>query len=269
MPTTFLAWAEREKRESFTLDRRGVSLSAFKGLSRSRLLLGSLSLTQTSLLDVDLDNLPPDIDRRFRPYSAALVSLSMSWERRDDTLNPTKGKFYSTVVEVGLPLFGTESDYQKIFLKGQIFRPITSGLNLGLTGRVGLGNGLIHLPERFFAGGSNTFRGEEFEMLGPLDPATLNPYGGEAVVLVNTELTILPFPAWKEFRLATFFDLGNVYEKLSDMLPVDLLGAAGAGIRYRTPLGPVRVEIAWKLWGFDVQDRKGHPLIFLTIGNIF
>ena len=269
MPTTFLAWAEREKRESFTLDRRGVSLSAFKGLSRSRLLLGSLSLTQTSLLDVDLDNLPPDIDRRFRPYSAALVSLSMSWERRDDTLNPTKGKFYSTVVEVGLPLFGTESDYQKIFLKGQIFRPITSGLNLGLTGRVGLGNGLIHLPERFFAGGSNTFRGEEFEMLGPLDPTTLNPYGGEAVVLVNTELTILPFPAWKEFRLATFFDLGNVYEKLSDMLPVDLLGAAGAGIRYRTPLGPVRLEIAWKLWGFDAQDRKGHPLIFLTIGNIF
>ena len=45
--------------------------------------------------------------------------------------------------------------------------------------------------------------------------------------------------------------------------------AAGAGLRYRTPLGPVRVEIAWKLWGFDAQDRKGRPLIFLTIGHIF
>jgi len=269
MPTTFQAWAEREMRESFTLDRRGVSFSVVKGLGRQRLLIGSISLTRTALPDVDIDNPPPDIDRFFLPYSGALFSLSMSWERRDDTLNPSRGYFLSSVGELGLPLFGTESDYQKIFLKGQYFRPLSSLLNFSLMTRLGLGNGLIHLPERFFAGGSNTFRGEEFEMLGPLDPTTLNPYGGEAVFLINTELTFAPFPAWKAFRLASFFDLGNVYEKLQDFQPFDLLGAAGAGIRYRTPLGPVRVEIAWKLWGFDAQDHRGHPLIFLTIGNIF
>jgi outer membrane protein assembly complex protein YaeT len=269
MPTTALAWAEREARTGFTTDRIGVSLSAAKPLGRARLLLGSLSVTRTSLLDVDLNNLPPDIDRRFLPYSAALASVSMSWERRDDTLNPTRGWFGSAVVEIGLPVFGTESDYQKIFLKGQYFRPLTSFLNLGLTGRLGLGNGLFHLPERFFAGGSNTFRGEEFELLGPIDPTTRKPYGGEAVELVNTELTWAIFPAWREFRLSSFFDLGNVYESLKSFRPFDLEGAAGAGIRYRTPLGPVRIEIAWKLWGFDIQDHKGRPLIFLTIGNIF
>jgi len=269
MPTTLQAWVEREMRESFTLDRRGVSFSVVKGLGRSRLLIGSISLTRTALPDVDIDDPPPDIDRFFLPYSGALFSVSMSWERRDDTLNPTRGYFLSSVGELGLPLFGTESDYQKIFLKGQYFRPLSSLLNFSLMTRLGLGNGLIHLPERFFAGGSNTFRGEEFEMLGPLDPTTLNPYGGEAVFLINTELTFAPFPAWKAFRLASFFDLGNVYETLQDFQPFDLLGAAGAGIRYRTPLGPVRLEIAWKLWGFDAQDRRGHPLIFLTIGNIF
>ena len=271
MPTTILAWAEREERPSqnFTLDRRGISFSAVKALSRSRLLLGSLSVTRTALKDVDLNNLPPDIDRRFLPYSAALASVSMSWERRDDTLNPTRGYFFSAVGEVGLPVFGTESDYQKLFLKGQVFRPLTSRLNLGLTARLGLGNGLSHLPERFFAGGSNTFRGEEFELLGPLDSTTLKPYGGEAVLLINTELTFPIFPSWKALRLTSFFDLGNVYPTLKEFRPLDLLGAAGAGIRYRTPLGPVRVEIAWKLWGFDIQDKKGRPLIFLTIGNIF
>ena len=269
LPTTILAWAEREARTGFTLDRRGVSLSSAKPLSKSRLLLGSLSLTRTSLLDVDLNNLPPDIDRRFLPYSAALASVSMSWERRDDTLNPTRGYFFSAVGEIGVPIFGTESNYQKIFLKSQYYRPLTYGLNLGLTGRLGLGNGLTHLPERFFAGGSNTFRGEEFELLGPIDSTTLNPYGGEAVFLINTELTFALFPAWKELRLASFFDLGNVYENLKDFRPFDLRGAAGAGIRYRTPLGPIRVEIAWKLWGFDAQDHRGRPLIFLTIGNIF
>lgn len=277
IPTTILAWAEREARDwgpqgtdlASALYRRGVSFSAVKALSRSRLLLGSLSVTRTSLKDVDLNNLPEDIDRRFLSYSAALVLLSMSWERRDDTLNPTRGYFLSAVGEIGVPIFGTESDYQKLFLKGQLLRPLTSGLNLGLTARLGLGNGLRHLPERFFAGGSNTFRGEEFESLGPLDSTTLKPYGGEAVLLVNTELNFPIFPSWKALRLVAFFDLGNVYGSLKEFRPLDLQGAAGAGIRYRTPLGPVRLEIAWKLWGIDVQDKKGKPLIFLTIGNIF
>lgn len=270
LPMTVLAWIEREDRTAFVLDRRGVSLSLVKALRRSRLLLGSLSLTRTSLPETpDLSDLPPDIDRRFLPYSAALASVSMSWERRDDTLNPSRGWFLSAVGEVGLPLFGTESNYQKIFLKGQYFRPLTSTFNLGLTARLGLANGLSHLPERFFAGGSNTFRGEEFEMLGPIDPTTLKPYGGEALVLINTELTFPVFRPWRDLHLAAFFDLGNVFSGLKDFRPFDLEGAVGGGIRYRTALGPVRLEVAWKLWDFDPQDKRGRALIFLTIGNIF
>jgi outer membrane protein assembly factor BamA len=269
MPTTLLAWAEREERESFTFDRRGVSLSTIKALSKARLLLASLSLVRTALHIIDIENPPDDSFRQFQPYSAALASVGLSWERRDDTLNPTRGYFFSVTGEWGFPVFGMESDYQKVFLKSQLFRPLPGGLNLGLTARLGLGNGLRNLPERFFAGGSNTFRGEDFDMLGPLDPTALEPRGGEAIFLVNTELAFALFPSWKEFRLAAFFDLGNVYGSLKDFRPLELQGAAGAGIRYKTPLGPVRVDIAWKLWGFDVQDKKGRPLIFLTIGNIF
>ena len=269
LPMTLLAWAEREERESFTLDRRGISLSAVKALSRARLLLASLSLTRTAIPVYDIANPPDYLDRQFQPYSAALASVSMSWERRDDTLNPTRGHFLSAIGEWGVPVFGMESDYQKIFLKGQMYRPLTSGLNLGLTARLGLGNGLRNMPERFFAGGSNTFRGEEFEMLGPLDSTTLKPLGGEAVLLVNADLSIAVVPSWRELRLVAFFDLGNVYAELGDLNPFDVLGAAGAGLRYRTPLGPVRVEVAWKLWGLDAQDVKGRPLVFLTIGHIF
>lgn len=269
MPTTVLAWAERENRESFTFDRRGVSLSAIKGLGRARLLLASLSLTRTALPYVDIENPPENIDRRFQPYSAALASVSLSWERRDDTLNPMKGFFFSVAGEWGIPVFGMESDYQKLFVKAQVFRPIPAGLNLGLTGRLGIGRGLRNLPERFFAGGSNTFRGEEFDLLGPLEEGTLKPLGGEAILLLNAEMTFAPVSSWRELRLAAFFDLGNVYSQLNDFRPFDLQGAIGAGLRYRTPLGPVRLEIAWKLWGLDAQDKRGRPLVFLTIGNIF
>ena len=269
MPTTLLAWVEREVRKAFTFDRRGVSLSTIKGLRKARLLLASLSLTRTNLFDIDLENPPEDIDRQFLTYSAALASVSLSWERRDDTLNPTRGFFFGVTGEWGFPVFGMESDYQKIFVKSQLLRPLSKVFNLGLTARLGVGNGLRNLPERFFAGGSNTFRGEEFEMLGPLDATSLEPFGGEAVVLVNAELAIAVIPSWKELRLASFFDLGNVYASVNDFQPFDLRGAAGAGIRYRTPLGPVRLEIAWKLWGMDAQDKKGKPLVFLTIGNVF
>jgi outer membrane protein assembly complex protein YaeT len=269
LPATLLAWAEREERESFTYDRRGISLSTVKALGKARLLLASLSLVRTALPEVDLENPPGDIDRRFLTYSAARVSVSMNWERRNDTLNPEKGLFFSVTGEWGFPVFGMESDYQKVYLKSQLFRPLPAGLNLGVTARMGLGNGLRNLPERFFAGGSNTFRGEEFDMLGPIEPTTLKPLGGEAVLLINSELVFAVIPSWKELRLAAFFDLGNVYGSLKTFRPLELQGAAGAGIRYRTPLGPVRVEIAWKLWGIDAQDKKGKPLIFLTIGNIF
>jgi len=269
MPTTLLAWAEREKRESFTFDRRGVSLSTIKTLGKARLLLASLSLVRTAIPEYDIENPPEDIDRRFQPYSAALASVSLSWERRDDTLNPVRGFFFGVTGEWGFPVFGMESDYQKVFFKSQLFRPLPAGLNLGLTARLGIGNGLRNLPERFFAGGSNTFRGEEFDMLGPLDETTLKPFGGEAILLVNAELAFAIVPSWKELRLASFFDLGNVYASLKEFRPFELQGAAGAGIRYRTPLGPVRLEIAWKLWGLDVQDKKGKALVFLTIGNIF
>lgn len=269
MPTTLLGWAEREERTTFTLDRRGVSLSAVKPLTKARLLLGSLSLTRTAIPVYDLENPPEDIDRRFQPYSAAIASVSMSWERRDDTLNPSRGYFFSVAGEWGFPVFGMESDYQKVFFKAQAYQPLASTLFFGATARLGLGNGLRNLPERFFAGGSNTFRGEEFEMLGPIDESSLKPYGGEAVLLVNAEVSWTVFPSWKALQLAGFFDLGNVYAGLDSFRPFDLLGAAGAGLRYRTPLGPVRIELAWKLWGFDAQDRKGKPLIFLTIGPIF
>ncbi len=269
MPTTVMAWLEREERESFGFDRRGVSWNTIRPLSRSHLLLATLSLTRTELTFVDIEDPDLDIDRRLLPYSAALASLSMIWEKRDDTLNPEKGHFFSIVGEKASPLFGMESNYIKAFLKYQVFRPLTSSLNLGLTVRLGVGSGLRNLPERFFAGGSNSFRGEEFDQLGPIDPITEKPVGGEAVFLINADTKFRVIPTWDELALVGFFDLGNVFLELRDFQPFDLQGAFGFGIRYKTALGPVRLEMAWKLWRFDAADKKGKPRLFLTIGNIF
>ena len=70
----------------------------------------------------------------------------------------------------------------------------------------------------------------------------------------------------KELSGVVFCDLGNVFSSLSDFRIRDLEEAVGLGLRYRTPLGPVRLETAWKL---RAPERKGRPLLFITIGNVF
>jgi outer membrane translocation and assembly module TamA len=65
---------------------------------------------------------------------------------------------------------------------------------------------------------------------------------------------------------ATFCDTGNVFAAWSDVRIAGLQGAVGLGIRYRTPLGPVRIDFGWNL--HSPEERK-QPIMFITIGNVF
>jgi outer membrane translocation and assembly module TamA len=135
-----------------------------------------------------------------------------------------------------------------------------------MTARVGLSQGRIAVPERFFAGGSNSFRGQQFDYLGPKDPDTGKPVGGKALFLLNVEVPFPIFASFKDLSGVVFGDVGNVYPEIRDFRIRDLETAAGLGLRYRTPLGPVRIELAWRL---GAPERRGKPLFFITIGNVF
>lgn len=120
--------------------------------------------------------------------------------------------------------------------------------------------------ERFFAGGSNSFRGVAFDGLGPKDPQSLKSVGGKALVLINLEL-VFPLISKVENLFGTvFFDSGNVFERRIQVSLNAFQNAAGFGLRYRTPLGPLRFELGWNL-GAPPGERK--PLAFITIGNVF
>jgi len=263
---SFMAWTEQEDRISYTYNRQGVSFNTSRPLRRDLLLLTTLSWTRTVLTELEIPE--SDVDHRYQPYSTALAAVSLVRDRRDDTLNPEKGYFLSWVGQLASPILGTESDYWKTFVTFEYFRTAFSRLHFGLTARLGLGRGEISIPERYFAGGANSFRGEEFDMLGPKDPATGNPLGGQALFLLNLEAGFPLIPAMKALSGVGFFDLGNVFARLNDFRLTDLESAVGFGLRYRTPFGPVRFELAWKLGAPDVS--RGHkPLIFITLGNVF
>jgi outer membrane protein assembly complex protein YaeT len=260
------AWMERESRESFTYDRQGVSLTTIRPVSEKAMFLATLMWADTTLIDLQIEE--NEVDRQFFPYSATSISGSFIWDRRNDPFNPERGSFFSCVLERAFPLFKEESDYIKTFIKFQQFVPILSGATFSLTSRLGLGGGEVDIPihERFFAGGSNSFRGERFDELGPVDEDSLKPIGGESLLLFNLELTFPLLSSLKHLRAAVFYDVGNVFEKSDDLSLKSLENAVGFGIRYRTPLGPVRLELGWNL---NVPEAERNALFFITIGNVF
>ncbi|MBN1270840.1 MAG: outer membrane protein assembly factor BamA [Candidatus Aminicenantes bacterium] len=257
-------WLEQETRKSYSYDRRGVSLTAIKSFSEETLLLSTLRLAQTKLFDLQFS--PSEIDRQFFPFSTTSISESFIWDKRNDPFNPARGHFFSIAFEWAYPLFNSESDFQKLFSKYQQFFTLFDRVVISATARVGLGRGRIPIHERFFAGGSNSFRGTEFDELGPKDPDSLQPIGGKALTLLNFELSFPLLSALKDLFGTVFYDVGSVFSKRSQFNLKEMQNALGFGLRYRTPLGPVRLEMAWNL---DVPQGEKKIFAFFTIGHVF
>lgn len=264
LETYLNAWIEEEDRQSFGLEREGLSLSWIKSIPADLTLLATLRYARTTLTYLKIT--PSEIDRQFYPYSTTSAFSSFIREKRNDPFNPEKGYFSSLAFEWAFPLFETESDFLKAVLKHQHFFSIIPAVNFSSTFRLGLGMGRMPIHERFFAGGSNSFRGEEFDELGPRDPSSARPIGGKALFLFNLELTFPIVSSLADLAGAVFYDAGNVFYNRSDFDLRDLEHALGLGLRYRTPLGPLRLELGWNL---SDPGRRGRPLAFITIGHVF
>jgi outer membrane protein insertion porin family len=102
--------------------------------------------------------------------------------------------------------------------------------------------------------------------LGPKDPESGTPVGGKALLLFNLELTFPIISTLRDLYGAVFYDKGNVFSTRKQLSLAGLQDALGLGLRYNTPLGPVRLEIAWNL---DAFPGEKNLLGFITIGNVF
>jgi outer membrane protein insertion porin family len=160
----------------------------------------------------------------------------------------------------------------------------------------------IPLPERFFAGGSTTLRGFGINQAGPRDLSTGQPLGGEALFINNLELRTppIPFPfVSNNLSAVVFHDMGNVFTTPSDMVSsiykfsqpnrIACLNpsttscnfnymsqAVGGGIRYRTPIGPVSLDLGYNLNppAFPIASQNRSDTLkrlnfFFNIGQTF
>src|SRR5262249_55589049 len=113
----------------------------------------------------------------------------------------------------------------------------------------------LPLPDRFFAGGDYSLRGFKID--------SVEPEGGNALLLGSTELRV---DANRRLSVAAFSDIGNVYPVVADIDLGNLRYTAGVGLRYRTAVGPLRVD-----WGFKLDRRPGESLsrVHVTVGHAF
>jgi len=178
------------------------------------------------------------------------VSGSVGRDNRDAVVAPTKGGQVNLQVEfAGL---GGDSRFVKTGVLTTRYQPIW--LNHILAGRIEAGYGFgwsdepLPIFERYYLGGPNSIRGFKFRQVSPRDEAGIR-VGGTSEVLGNAEY-IIPLPFG--IRLAGFFDIGNVYGFGTDFDVTDLRKAAGGGVRWQSPFGPIRVD-----YGFNLDRRDG------------
>ena len=126
------------------------------------------------------------------------------------------------------------------------------------------GAGELSLPpdQRFYAGGTSTIRGYGYQLVGPLFPHTDNPTGGTAITTGGLEFRQRLYSNW---GVVAFVDAGQVSASLKP-LPDEIRVGVGAGMRYYTPIGPIRFDIA-----VPVDRRQGEDSfeIYIGLGQAF
>ena len=307
--------------QTFSSRRAEASVQTSQRFSRASTLLARFAYRRVSTGNVNIPSLL--IPSLLQPVRIGIFSASYIQDHRDNPADAHRG-FWNTVdAGVAGNFFGSQRSFYRALARNATYTPIGRNLVLARQTQVGAiipfnkAAGLtrfesIPLPERFFGGGGVSMRGFGDNQAGPRDigtptqePGPANnptgfPIGGNGLFFNNIELR---FPMlWPNITGVLFHDMGNIYRNFGDISlryhqnnNQDFnyaVQAAGFGIRYKTPLGPVRVDLAYtpnppRYLGFDrnesIQDlinncggkciaspqRLGHIQFFFSIGQAF
>jgi len=264
IPSSFKIWNENEAYPSYQFNRWGLGVSGVKKFSEKLYFLGSCKWYRTTLTDLAIPEF--GVDRKGIPFDTTAISLSFVREMRNDPFNPSSGSFLTADLKLGLPLFEKDYTFLKFFWNYQQHFPFLHDCVFSFSLKNGFGFGDMSITERFFAGGSHSFRGTRNDRLGPIHLATNEPEGGNVLFLVNMEATVPSLLIPMEDLYFTFFaDVGNVFAKSSDLNFNKMERALGFGLKLRTGMGPIRLDFAYNLRRLAEKNF----LIQIGFGNVY
>jgi outer membrane protein insertion porin family len=215
-----------------------------------------------------------------QPANVGMLSATLIQDRRDDPVNAHRGIYNTLNLGLAESYFGGNKNFMRLLARSSYYKRITGDWVLATNVEFGWIHPFsetpgvsafdyIPLPERFFGGGSNSMRGFPDNQAGPRDPLTGFPLGGNALLFQQTEVRF-PFIG-ENISGVLFHDMGNIYKDVGSISfrvrqnalvcppsgPTSLtpctedfrymVHAVGFGIRYKTPVGPVRVDLAYSI----------------------
>ena len=304
---------------TFTSERLEGSVQAEDRYSRVSRFLYRLTYRRVKASNVVVS--PDQVPLYSRPVRVGMPSFSYIRDKRDDPIDTHNGNFTTFDTGVSTKYFGSQSSFGRFLIQNATYHPFKKknananaqwvfARNLRIGVAEPFGNDFIPLPERFFAGGSNLLRGFALNQAGPRDLTTGTPLGGNAVIVNSMELRTpavsLPYLG-DNLSFVFFHDFGNVFMDGKEMIKslgrwyqphrtdcrteatsnlcsfAYMSQAVGSGIRYRTPIGPVRVDFGYNLnpstYPAFEPDVNGNPVfaphttrrinVFFSIGQTF
>jgi outer membrane protein assembly complex protein YaeT len=286
---------EQQIRSSFTYRRALFTAQAARRLTKAVSVTGAYVLQRTELVvvNVNSDSDIALIHQLFseEPLRLSGFTLSAIRDTRNDQANPRAGQYLSATGQVDAVALGSQVGFIKSFFRAQTFHvlPRTNGVVFAANLSLGLGSEFnldapIPEPERFFAGGDTTNRGFALDTLGTrhqvpdpnrdtIDPNGF-PIGGNASLIMNGELRV---PVAGGLSVVGFTDVGQVFQRASQLNIGELRSAVGFGVRYQSPFGPLRIDLGFKtkvytyLCGTEGPQLcpETRPAIHISFGQAF
>jgi outer membrane protein insertion porin family/translocation and assembly module TamA len=191
----------------------------------------------------------------------------VQYNTSDSFLNPTHGMVVRGRLEHSTTAVISDVSFVKLVLEARHYLPLSQRVLLATRLKLG---GIepygastdVPFNVRFFAGGPGSVRGFQLNRLGPVN-ADGDPIGGLSLIEGSAELR---FPLFGDFGAVLFLDFGNVFSPPFTYHLGDLRYAVGPGLRYKTPVGPLRLDV-----GIIVDRRAGENFgrIEFSIGQAF
>ncbi|MGA2191860.1 MAG: outer membrane protein assembly factor BamA [Nitrospirota bacterium] len=220
--------------------------------------------------------------------NVASITPSAVFDYRDNPFNPTTGSDHSFYLKFANKFLGSSSDFVKLVAQTNWYFPVHDGIIAALSARGGIagwgGKFDIPISDVFFLGGASSLRGYNLDSVGPRG-ADGSVAGGDSMALFNAEVR---YPLPYGFGFVTFIDAGNVWllnknvstgftfrnssgQAITQIqVPTETEGlryGTGVGIRYNTPVGPLRVDYGFKVGGRLKGESAGE--LHFTLGQAF
>ncbi|MDQ2777531.1 MAG: BamA/TamA family outer membrane protein [Acidobacteriota bacterium] len=254
--TTTLLLDNSNDIRTFSAHRREASIQLGQKLSRAATLQYRLVFRNVTQSNVKIDQLL--IPLLSQPETVGLAEVSLIQDKRDDPTDAHSGVYTTFDAGYAPSALGSQTDFGRFLVRNSTYHTFRRELVLARSTQFGLitrtgGRAVVPLAERLYSGGSTSLRAFPDFQAGPRDLVTGFPLGGNALFINNTELR---FPLYGDnVRGVLFHDAGNVYSSVGDMSfrfrQANLqdfsymVQNVGFGIRYRTPIGPLRVDLSF------------------------